>query len=92
MDDAQVSNHDIRPTYPRRALVLSQFCHHHPHRKFTNAPHPDKGEVVQNYTYSAYGNILAIKDRAGVDQTSNPGIFTSYAFAGRGHFVRRETR
>ncbi len=41
------------------------------------------GQIVQNYSYSAYGQILSIKDSAGNDITSSPTIFTASTFTGR---------
>lgn len=41
------------------------------------------GNVVEKYTYSAYGKNVGIRDGSGADITSNPLLSFSYGFAGR---------
>jgi len=42
-----------------------------------------EGNKVQHYAYSAYGQLLAVKDAAGVDVTESPLVRTSYSYTGR---------
>jgi RHS repeat-associated protein len=41
------------------------------------------GNLVQHYVYSAYGQLLQIRNAAGADVTSGPLLATSFTFTGR---------
>ncbi len=42
-----------------------------------------QGEIKQQYSYSSYGNIVQVKDGAGVDILSDPFIDNQFTYAGR---------